>query len=902
MNKKTIAFFNVFPVLSPLNPFRWWRVKVEQTNEGPLIGAGALVGMRYIGMAGSVGGTDVIDPLLYNTRGWGSTNNGGGSESAYNVFRGPDDLSNGVVQGDAVPSWWYRWDFGEGTEQIIQELIMSARHAFESQHPRKFTLQKSGNNVDWVDEFVVDTTADPTMIWMNGRAFRFNSNGKPADPGQEGGHRWWRVRVKTFNDPAWITLRNIRFYEDSAMTIKHSVAGAAFGAARVTEGSAEGAFDNAANRLSTSAGYQMAADIRFPTRKVVNGMSMMSRDGFGGQSADTFSIDYSDDGQNWYECWAVPSQSPWGNNEERFFANPDPVEVPVIETNLYRLITTFCYQYDNTQYRELGVAETVGGDNFAIDAPVAASSQFGANSPARAVDGDTSTFFAHLGSKNTWFTIELPQENAFGSIKILPTSTAVQSPKEIVVQQKVGGKWVTIGDVDYGESTPVNNVWRESAVTPLSDPAISINDPHRYWRLHAIGSGLSSDYIEVLRLKLFTEGGTDVTLTPGKVVAFSNEYNNTNFAAVNLFLDNTNRWGTTNVPQKRQWVSIDLGEGNEAQIVRYELTCGPSQYAPTAYRIEFSDDNVNWKVADEKLLLTWNTNQMRSHYFTTIAAESVVWDLPYTPVGAWGLRRLVEGYNGPLVRVRDTSTSTEFDIGMDSNGYLDDFTTTGNAAVVRVYDQTGGDDLIQATTTLQPLLLKNATPNGRPAIKGDGTDDFLKGATAGTGRPYMVSQPLAVWIGGAGSGNPAHEAYPKLWIVPNIRDYNISPWVQFGHTWNIGSGSETANLETRTGSTSVIVPVNGFTSRRGWGGLAYSAAAALNVESGYRNGIAAAGGPVTYPNVTNITVFANGEGNENWGGHFSELIIFDAASANEAAMEGIVFDQMQLAVAAALYS
>jgi hypothetical protein len=110
------------------------------------------------------------------------------------------------------------------------------------------------------------------------------------------------------------------------------------------------------------------------------------------------------------------------------------------------------------------------------------------------------------------------------------------------------------------------------------------------------------------------------------------------------------------------------------------------------------------------------------------------------PWRAYSLRRLLSLYTGPLVRVRRSSDDTTADIGFTLAGALDttallDFVGANNGFVTRWYDQTGGGNHIeQGTLTAQPSIVTAGVVNvlnGLPAVKFDGTDDYLTIASSG---------------------------------------------------------------------------------------------------------------------------------------------------------------------------
>jgi hypothetical protein len=130
------------------------------------------------------------------------------------------------------------------------------------------------------------------------------------------------------------------------------------------------------------------------------------------------------------------------------------------------------------------------------------------------------------------------------------------------------------------------------------------------------------------------------------------------------------------------------------------------------------------------------------------------------PWRAFSLRRLLSLYTGPLVRVRRSSDDATEDIGFDLAGDLDtdallDFVGSDSAFVTRWYDQTGGGaHLEQGTTAAQPSIVTAGalnTLNSKPAVKFDGTNDYLTVASAGL---YAAgAATMALVFSGASAAN-----------------------------------------------------------------------------------------------------------------------------------------------------
>ena len=113
-----------------------------------------------------------------------------------------------------------------------------------------------------------------------------------------------------------------------------------------------------------------------------------------------------------------------------------------------------------------------------------------------------------------------------------------------------------------------------------------------------------------------------------------------------------------------------------------------------------------------------------------------------TVTGAFGLRRLVAGYAGSAIQVRDVSDGSLHTIGFRADGTLDEtalLAVGSNVTVRTLYDQSGnGRDFLQTTDALQPEIVSGGTVwkiNGRPALR-------LGGASAWrmtNGSPYLCA-------------------------------------------------------------------------------------------------------------------------------------------------------------------
>jgi hypothetical protein len=118
-------------------------------------------------------------------------------------------------------------------------------------------------------------------------------------------------------------------------------------------------------------------------------------------------------------------------------------------------------------------------------------------------------------------------------------------------------------------------------------------------------------------------------------------------------------------------------------------------------------------------------------------------DLYPDAAAAYSVRKLDNNYTGSLIRVRRSNDNTETDIGFDANGDLDTstlstFVGANSAFITTWYDQSGlGRNLTQSTASNQPRIVNAGTiqtkgTQGKPSIKGDGSNDFMNIATSFT--------------------------------------------------------------------------------------------------------------------------------------------------------------------------
>ena len=123
--------------------------------------------------------------------------------------------------------------------------------------------------------------------------------------------------------------------------------------------------------------------------------------------------------------------------------------------------------------------------------------------------------------------------------------------------------------------------------------------------------------------------------------------------------------------------------------------------------------------------MSLNLGIIASQRGTAAPLAGLLLDTYPSAAAAYSLRKLRTAYSGSAIRVRRSSDNTESDIGFNGGGGLDTtalttFVGAGNGFVRTWYDQSGsGNNLTQATTTLQPNIVTSGvvnTRNSKPCI------------------------------------------------------------------------------------------------------------------------------------------------------------------------------------------
>jgi len=227
-------------------------------------------------------------------------------------------------------------------------------------------------------------------------------------------------------------------------------------------------------------------------------------------------------------------------------------------------------------------------------------------------------------------------------------------------------------------------------------------------------------------------------------------------------------------------------------------------------------------------------------------------------------------------------TTTSSGSGWTSDGLLVNCVTEvsleTSVAITTIYDQSGNEcPITQPTASKQPIFVPEITPVGGPALQFDGVDDFMSDPSPDTTKPYMVERPLVVYLGGQ---KAPREQYGKPWLIPQQAGANTNPWIRIGIEFNSVASSSLANVRVN-GSETANINMFGMTSTSGWQGHALAPVLGkflqnFSADTNVSNAV------MTYPSSTGLYLNSNGEGNENNGANFVEIVIMDGTSLVQA--------------------
>lgn len=528
---------------------------------------------------------------------------------------------------------------------------------------------------------------------------------------------------------------------------------------------------------------------------------------------------------------------------------------------------------------KLELRETISGPNVATGGTAIAGSYETGYEPAKAFDGNSATFWSKNGYGPYWVGYDFGAGNAVDIAEI-----SITARNDASFGQAPGCGYVEHSD----DGVTWTKAWPFGAFSQATTGSAKVHtkptltpSTHRYWRMGLCGSHLAgtSDYpISLSELEMrATVGGADQTF--GKTATASTSFNGSSLPPLAIDDNLTTIWsslGTAAQPDRYTWLKVDFGSAvpvKEISLVTRTNVSWVKQF-PVGVSLWFSDDNVNWSLADcwSQAAAPTSENQV-FNYAVSYQPSSVpvnTFDSLFSGMaGVYSLKKRVAAYTGPAVRVYDTGNASEQDVGFDGFGRLASFTVTGIARVTKWYDQSGnGMDVSQTTVARMPRLHIQGSPSFQPTIEFRSFEDNYLESVPVLGGPLALPRPII----GLAVAYESNTLFEVLTHVSNAATHT-TPYSR----WSLGrNGSQkidsrwNGNVMTGTGA-GPAVPA-------GWQPLVLDgASSASNLR--YHFGDAAtftdyaSSTTVTYGSASKLQIGANAVGGEGSSQSVCELVI-----------------------------
>lgn len=265
---------------------------------------------------------------------------------------------------------------------------------------------------------------------------------------------------------------------------------------------------------------------------------------------------------------------------------------------------------------------------------------------------------------------------------------------------------------------------------------------------------------------------------------------------------------------------------------------------------------------------------------------------------AYSLRKLRTDYTGAAIRVRESATNTEADIGFTSSGELDTtallaHTGANDGFVTTWYDQAGSNNATQSTAANQPQIVSGGSvilENGKTSIQ------FIRASN--TRLTVSSSQSLFTFL---------HEVKSSAIYAGSINQVSTSLCVLFDTTLTAASSARGATMGIRSNKLEQIISrvvAGSYAAYQNEGvfidgsqNIYYTDFDATNITLNQRLKAHLNGGSAIATNTSNgagtdgnsngnFTIGTLANGTSGWNGKAQELIIYPSdQSANRIAIE-----------------
>lgn len=299
-----------------MSAHRYWRILMYYAQSG---GDGTL-GISEIEMRETNGGSNAI---------------GSGTAAASSSLNS-SFLPAKAVDGNTATMWistnnsadaWWSYDFGSGVTKDIVEVKLSNRtDSFYGEVSKKFDIQFSDDNSAWTTYW----SRDYSPGYKSGSFWSAAAQSKVFAMTS----RWWRIKLYYASTALADGVNSF-----AAIEMRSAIAGAdlitggfpvassflsnatSFEADKGHDGSVSTFWLSTNNSADAWWGYDFGPGAWFNVEEIV---LTARNDGFYGETATHFDIDYSTDGTNWTTYWSKTGLAAWTTGLARTMNNPAP--------------------------------------------------------------------------------------------------------------------------------------------------------------------------------------------------------------------------------------------------------------------------------------------------------------------------------------------------------------------------------------------------------------------------------------------------------------------------------------------------------------------------------------------------------------------------------------------------
>lgn len=574
---------------------RYWRVKYDTNGAN---GGRQCCNTFNVEMRTAKGGADV-------------TNGGTGiasSECFGGSAAGAFDNDGGSYWhdccGDATAAW-IGYDFGAGNEKAIVEFTFEARHDGYAGDDsiRTGGLEWSDDGAAWTRAFSI-----PEQPGWNNSEVRVFSAPPPAYA-DDGGHRYWRVRMTQHSGQGFDGISRIGFFRQGVLESYYGVPAALSNTQAGSAVDVAGASNDTDKIIQWYSGEETQGiryDFGAGHEPKIDSFRIAPNRDASNRTWKQMALEWSDDNFNWTESFTTDADLDWSSGAAKVFA------APFGTPHSYWRVRSL-WHGGQIGMNELEMAAFSGGPNQCSGGTPLTDTTYGGYYGAdKAFNGNyTSGPGEWAGSYNAGYLgYQFAAPTRVNEMRIVTFSDASLTPNIMLVESSDDGaawtaEWLIVGQgMAYSSTTPIS--------CPRPDP----DGAHRWWGIlnfEGNGGGGYRDAVIAEFEMHGVEAGPDLT---GSGTAFATPINGS-YPASQAFDDNPATITYTGQTSPGSLMAYDFGSAVTIAEMAITRTGGSnSNRAPGQGWAVNSTDGVNYALVSTYDSLDYSTET------ATFAVES----------------------------------------------------------------------------------------------------------------------------------------------------------------------------------------------------------------------------------------------------------------------------------------